>query len=187
MITTRQAQKQDYPQILALQKENTPKNLSDEQKKQGFIVSAMDEKLLDSINQKLGVLVACEGEYVVGFVCLSATNQQPRPRIIDVLLEQLQQVRLFGENIVEENAFLYGPVCIAAHYRGRGILHLLFSAVKLHLADHYAVGHNTTGLAFINSNNPHSLNAHIHGLGMTDVLVFSFAGEEYHLVVFTLS
>ena len=39
----RPAQPADYPAILELQRQNTPENLSPEQRKQGFIVSQMDE------------------------------------------------------------------------------------------------------------------------------------------------
>ena len=35
----RQARPEDYPAILQLQTQNTPANLSDSQKRQGFIVS----------------------------------------------------------------------------------------------------------------------------------------------------
>lgn len=56
----RQARPEDYPAILQLQTQNIPANLSDSQKRQGFIVSNMNEAQLARINQGLGILVAVE-------------------------------------------------------------------------------------------------------------------------------
>ncbi|QHB32268.1 hypothetical protein F0T03_08885 [Yersinia canariae] len=64
----RLARPSDYPAILQLQSQNTPEILSSGQRKQGFIVSQMSEKQLDSINQELGILVAIEDEQVTAFV-----------------------------------------------------------------------------------------------------------------------
>ncbi|VTR47645.1 Uncharacterised protein [Serratia fonticola] len=76
----RQAVPGDYPAILALQAQNTPEQLSPQQRQQGFIVSQMNEKQLASINSGLGILIATEEEQLAGFVCLMPTDAQPDRR-----------------------------------------------------------------------------------------------------------
>ena len=174
----RQAKASDYPQILRLQYDNTPAHLSAEQKQQGFIVSQMDEKQLDDINRQLGVLVADDNGRIAGFVCLHTTDQQPRPGIVDAMLAQLPRARLNGVPLDRLRLFMYGPVCLAADYRGQGLLRRLFAAVKQRMADFDA------GIAFVNDSNPHSLAAHVDGLGMQDLLTFRHGGEDFHLLAF---
>ena len=56
----------------------------------------------------------------------------------------------------------YGPVCLDAAWRGKGVLKRLYAAVKAHTSHDYDVG-----ALFIDDDNPHSLAAHVQGLGMT--------------------
>lgn len=177
----RQAKAPDYPQILQLQYANTPEQLNAEQKRQGFIVSQMSEKQLDAVNNGLGVLLADDDGRIAGFVCLHTVDHQPRPGIVDTMLAQLPQARLLddGRRLSDLRIFLYGPVCLAADYRGQGLLHRLYDAVKqLTAADFDA------GIAFVNDSNPHSRAAHVHGLGMQDVLTFHHGREDFHLLAF---
>ena len=181
-IKIRQATAADYPQILQLQYANTPEQLTAEQKHQGFIVSQMDEKQLDAVNRGLGVLLADDAGRVAGFVCLHAVDHQPRPGIVDTMLAQLPLAQLDGRRLSDLRIFLYGPVCLATDYRGQGLLQRLFDAVKQRTAAEF-----DAGVAFVNDNNPHSLTAHVLGLGMQDVLTFRHGGEDFHLLAFAPS
>ncbi|CNH19145.1 GNAT family N-acetyltransferase [Yersinia pekkanenii] len=175
----RPAQPSDYPAILQLQSQNTPANLSPEQRKQGFIVSQMDEKQLDSINQDLGILVAIDDEQVAAFVCLARTHKQPRPPVVDAMLEAISHQQYQGKPLTELRVFLYGPVCIDSRWRGKGVLSQLFAAVKNHTRNDFDVG-----AAFVNHDNPHSLAAHVKGLNMTPVCEFMCQQQRYQLLVF---
>ena len=175
----RQAVPTDYDSILEIQRLNTPENLDAENLQQGYIVSQMSRAQLEAINSKLGILVAVEGKTVAGFVCMTATCAKPHPPVIDALLEQTETHSLNQRPMTELNPFLYGPVCISRRFRGAGVLSQLFTAVKAHMHGKY-----DAGLAFIADDNPHSLVAHIQGLGMSDVTRFRFDGQDYHLVAF---
>ncbi|NLS55934.1 N-acetyltransferase [Hafnia alvei] len=175
----RQAVPTDYDSILEIQRLNTPENLDAENLQQGYIVSQMSRAQLEAINSKLGILVAVEGKTVAGFVCMTATCAKPHPPVIDALLEQAETHSLNQRPMTELSPFLYGPVCISRRFRGAGVLSQLFAAVKSHMHGKY-----DAGLAFIADDNPHSLVAHIQGLGMSDVTRFRFDGKDYHLVAF---
>lgn len=178
-MVIRQAQRSDYPQILQIQSANIPEHLTPEQRQQGFIVSQMDNTQLETINNELGIIVACDESRITGFVCLNRSDHRPRPGIVDVMLTELPRARLNGHLLSDLRIFLYGPVCIDQMYRGKGLLRQLFHAALLQTKDQF-----DAGVAFINDSNPHSLNAHVKGLGMQDVLIFCYQGECYHLLAF---
>ncbi|MNG60861.1 hypothetical protein D3C81_799830 [compost metagenome] len=176
----RQAQPEDYPAILQLQTQNTPANLSDSQKRQGFIVSSMNEAQLAHINQGLGILVAVEDQTLAGFVCLMTTDAQPRPPVVDAMLEKLAGESFNGRPLSEQRVFMYGPVCLNSAWRGKGVLKQLFAAVKAHTREKFDVG-----ALFIDDSNPHSLAAHQQGLKMTVLAPFHCGPQGYQLLVFT--
>lgn len=175
----RQARPEDYPAILQLQTQNTPANLSDSQKRQGFIVSRMDEAQLASINQGMGILVAVEGQALAGFVCLMPTDAQPHPPVVDAMLDKLAGQSFHGRPLSEQRVFLYGPVCLDAAWRGKGVLKQLYAAVKARTREAFDVG-----ALFVDDSNPHSLAAHVQGLKMTALAPFRCGNQGYQLVVF---
>ncbi|RYM56450.1 GNAT family N-acetyltransferase [Serratia proteamaculans] len=175
----RQARPEDYPAILQLQTQNTPANLSDSQKRQGFIVSSMNEAQLTRINQGLGILVAVEDQALAGFVCLMTTDAQPRPPVVDTMLEKLAGESFNGQPLNEQQVFMYGPVCLDTAWRGKGVLKQLFAAVKAHTREEFDVG-----ALFIDDSNPHSLAAHQQGLKMTVLAPFHCGPHGYQLLVF---
>ena len=175
----RQARPEDYPAILQLQTQNTPANLSDSQKRQGFIVSSMNEAQLAHINQGIGILVAVEDQALAGFVCLMTTDAQPRPPVVDAMLEKLAGESFNGKPLSEQRVFMYGPVCLDSAWRGKGVLKQLFAAVKAHTREKFDVG-----TLFIDDSNPHSLAAHQQGLKMTVLAPFHCGPHGYQLLVF---
>lgn len=178
----RQAVSSDYPTILALQAQNTPEHLSTEQRQQGFIVSQMNEKQLASINNGLGILVAIEGKQLAGFVCLMPVDAQPRPGVVDAMLQSLATQSFHQRPLSQQRVFLYGPVCLSAAWRGKGVLRQLFDAVKERTRHDFDLG-----ALFVDDDNPHSLAAHVNGLGMTALTSFHCNNARYQLVIFATS
>ncbi|MGK5048732.1 N-acetyltransferase family protein [Janthinobacterium sp. GB4P2] len=70
-----------------------------------------------------------------------------------------------------ENAYVYGPVCIADSERGQGLLALLYSAMREQHGRAEAV-------LFIRRDNIGSLRAH-ERLGMREVAAFVFDGAQF--------
>jgi hypothetical protein len=176
----RQARAEDYAKIVNLQQENTPDRLSEAEKRQGFVVSSMDERQLDAVNQALGILVAVDGEQLAGFVCMVPSETTPRHPVVEAMLASFGQQQFDGKPLQQQRVFVYGPVCIGKQWRGQGILQNLFAAVKAHARVSYDLG-----AAFIDDRNPHSLAAHVQGLKMTALAPFSCQQQHYQLVVFS--
>ena len=70
-----------------------------------------------------------------------------------------------------ENAYVYGPVCIADSERGQGLLALLYAAMRAQHGGAEAV-------LFIRRDNIGSLRAH-ERLGMREVAAFLFDGAQF--------
>lgn len=47
-------------------------------------------------------------------------------------------------------------------------------------------GEFEVGVTLVSDDNPHSLQAHIDGLGMDDVARFEHGGRQYHLLAFAV-
>lgn len=139
-----------------------PEALDERRNGEGFIVSRMNEAQLTAINRGIGILVAEQENQLAGFVCLMPADVQPRPPVVDAMLATLATQSFAGRALSEQRVFLYGPVCLDAAWRGKGVLKRLYAAVKAHTSHDYDVG-----ALFIDDDNPHSLAAHVQGLGMT--------------------
>lgn len=178
-IHIKQAKPADYSGILRLQSANRLEQLSEEEKKQGFIASNFTSEALDTINKALGILIAVSDDEVVGFVCMCPPEELSNHPVIQTMLSIFRQRQFNGKPLNQQRIFIYGPVCIDKKRRGQGILKKLFAGVNDFVQLHY-----DAGVAFINANNPHSLSAHVDGLKMTALTPFDCDGERYQLIAF---
>lgn len=179
LIIVRQAVPNDYSAIIELQNANTPDQLTEEEKKQGFVISSMTEETLDDINKNLGVLVAIEDNKLAGFVCLTTTNPLPEHPVVKAMRESFPKQIFNDKKLTDYRVFIYGPVLINSNWRGKGILKKLFATVKNFTKKDYDLG-----TALINDKNPHSLAVHVEGLGMIALTPFNYKDETFQLVVF---
>jgi hypothetical protein len=97
--------------------------------------------------------------------------------VIAKMLDTYPLVRFDGKPLSSYNSYIYGPVGIDRAYRRRGALRGLYAAQKQQF---------DVGVAFVARSNPHSLNAHIAGLGMTEVGDFELKGNVYVILAFRL-
>jgi predicted GNAT superfamily acetyltransferase len=81
-----------------------------------------------------------------------------------------------GNQLTEENTFIYGPVCIGKSARGSGILNGLYQALKEIASMRYSFC-----ILFISDKNPRSINAHLK-LGMNRLGVFEFNDGLFHIM-----
>ncbi len=70
-----------------------------------------------------------------------------------------------------DDAYVYGPVCIAAEARGQGVLEALYAKIQTTYLDREAI-------LSIREDNPRSLTAHLK-LGMREVARYGLNGESF--------
>jgi len=90
-------------------------------------------------------------------------------------------MRFEGQLLSQYHTYAYGPVCIDRTHRRKGLLRGLYEAQKKELAGRFEVG-----VALIARSNPHSMMAHVAGLGMTEVGEFEVHGNMFATVAFRL-
>ncbi len=169
----------DCAAILKLQSANYIANLSEEERKTGFLSAEFTPEQTAQIAEDLGTIVAAIDDQIVGFVCAFRNEFETGSPVIAKMLASYDRMTFEGRPLSSFNSYIYGPVCIAREFRGRGLLRGLFEAQKKNLADQFEIG-----VAFVSRSNPHSLQAHVDGLGMSEVGDFECQSNVYVTLAF---
>ncbi|HVB56171.1 MAG TPA: GNAT family N-acetyltransferase [Candidatus Acidoferrales bacterium] len=117
--------------------------------------------------QKLPNIVARRGCHLIGFLLTSERTATASP-IVSAMLKTYPG---------SERAYVYGPVCVAAGERGRGIAAAMFAELRRLLP-------HREGILFIKTNNHPSLRAH-RKMGMRPVGEFTHDGVDLAIFSYT--
>jgi hypothetical protein len=172
---------EDYAAILDLQSANYIANLSAHEREQGFLSAQFTLEQTTQITEDLGTIVAVIDDQIVGFVSASRNEFETGSPVIAKMLESYDRMIFEGRALKSFRSYIYGPVCVARDFRDRGLLRGLYEAQKKDLAGYFEIG-----VAFVSRSNPHSLAAHVKGLGMTEVGDFECRGNIYVTLAFRL-
>jgi hypothetical protein len=180
-IAYRRAQPSDYPAILDLQSANFIANLSEEDRREGFLSAQFSAEQTAQIAQDLGTMLAVTDGRVAGFLCAFRNEFETGSPVIAAMIDSYDRLSFEGRPLSSFRSYIYGPVCIGKEYRKRGLLRGLYEAQKHDLAGRFDIG-----VAFVARNNPHSLSAHAGGLGMIGAGDFSVNDNVYVALAFRL-
>ena len=177
----RRAAQDDLSAILGLLEANLADNLSVEERKSGFLSAKFTRAQVAEMANDLGIIVADDGRGIVGFVCASPLEFNRQFPLLAAMLQHFDRLHYGGKPLSACPAFMYGPVCVDRSQRGKGLLRGLYERLLIEVTGKYDVG-----VAFVARGNPHSLRAHVDGLGMADVGEFEFGGRAYAIVAFAV-
>jgi len=181
-IEYRRALPPDYPAIVGLNSANFIGNLTANERADGFLSAVFTVKQIAAMAEDLGITVAAVDGQVAGFLCAFRNDFDHGSPVVAKMIESYDRVRFEGKLLSNYNTYAYGPVCIDGAYRRKGLLRGLYDAQKLELANRFEVG-----VALIARDNPHSMQAHVGGLGMTEVGEFEVNGNIFATVAFRVS
>jgi hypothetical protein len=181
IVQYRKATPADYADILRLQAANFIANLSEEERQGGFLSAQFTPEQTARIAGDLGTTLATVEDQVAGFLCAFRNEFETGSPVIAKMLESYDCLTFEGRPLSAFKSYIYGPVCIGRDYRGRGLLRGLYGAQKKDLAGQFEIG-----VAFVSRDNPHSLSAHVAGLGMIEAGDFSLKDNVYATLVFRL-
>ncbi len=108
------------------------------------------------------LIVARRGGRVIGFLMTGT-----RAMSADVPIVHSMLAAYAGAS----DAYMYGPICVAAEERGKGLAQAMFSELRRLVPAR-------EGILFIRSNNQASLRAH-EKMGMRKVASFLFGASEF--------
>lgn len=175
----RRAKREDIPAILDVQAANFIGNLEDAERREGFLSVKFTRRQLDEMVNHVGIIVAADEGRLAGYLCASPCEfNRPFP-LLAAMMQQFDAIDYRGRSLVASRVFIYGPVCIGRSYRGQGLLRGLYETLQEEVVGQYDIG-----VAFVADDNPHSLRAHVDGLGMAHVGEFAFSGKQYHILAF---
>lgn len=161
-------------QILLLQQQNLPKNLSkDERKREGFLTVEHSYAVLKEMNDECGHIIALKNDKVIGYaLCM-------HPKFADsiaVLRPMFHEINKVVKQ--QRNYMVMGQVCVAKTHRGKGIFRQLYKTMKEKLPK----GFNSI-ITEVDAKNLRSLQAH-RAVGFTKLKRYMGEGEkEWVLIV----
>jgi hypothetical protein len=172
----------DIPGFLALQEKFLVTNLTDEQKKNGFVTTPFKtEQLTDIINQT-GLFVAKDAGVIIAYAFGGSWEYFSQWPIFNVMIEKFPTLVFKHFVITDTNSFQYGPICIDEKYRGSGLLNEVFELMRANLVKRYPLS-----LTFINKINPRSLKAHVDKLHWTIIGEFTFNNNNYFILALDIT
>lgn len=131
----------------------------------GSLSVHLPHSMILAMIEAMPVIVAEQRGRVVGYLMTSTRAMNAGIPIIQAMLKACPG---------RPDAIIYGPICIGADMRGKGLAQALFSELQI-----YQRG--VEGILFIRKDNLSSIRAH-RKLGMTEVAAFDFNGVD-HLVL----
>lgn len=178
-VIFRRALAEDYEAILRLQSAHYVANLAEEDRKEGFLSAEFSQRQVAEMAEDLGVMIAVDSGAVVGYLCAFRNEFNHGSPVLAEMVKSYPRVLLEGQPLSSYDSYIYGPVCIAKAHRQRGLLRGLYEAQIRDLAGRFEIG-----VAFVSRTNPHSLQAHVGGLRMSDVGDFEVRGNIYAILAF---
>ncbi|MEO6232497.1 MAG: GNAT family N-acetyltransferase [Ferruginibacter sp.] len=146
----------DFYEIIALQKENLSKNLSEsELKSQGFVTVIHELEDLQKMDTHEHNLVAKEDDKIVGYILAMTQQSKADIPVLVPMFNNFEQIIYKGKIIAEHNFIVVGQVCIQKDYRGKGLFDEVYNAYKKQFFNKYDFA-----ITSIATTNQRSINAH---------------------------
>ncbi len=180
-LVIRHATVADMPGIRALLKKYHRDTISDKDRPGGFVTTAItDEQLTDLIEKENGVMIivrpqaAPSPDEVLAFCFAAPWEFWKSWPLFAYMIEILPEYEFEGKNVVVEDTYQYGPICVDTSIRGTGAFADLFYASLKDFKDRFPVM-----ITFVNSINGRSENAHNNKAHMQTIGTFDFNDNHY--------
>lgn len=159
-------------QILWLQQQNLPKNLTPAQiESEGFLTVEHSLSVLKEMNNECGHIIALENEEVVAYALCMHPKFAESIEVLKPMFHEINQV-VQGKN----NYMVMGQICVAKSYRGQGLFGRLYETMKEKLP----AGFDTI-ITEVDAKNQRSLHAH-KAVGFTELKKYSSDGKDWSLI-----
>ena len=118
-------------EILQLQKENLPANISQtEADAEGFVTVHHDFQLLKKMNHPHQHVIAKDGKKVVGYALVMLREWENEIPVLVPMFSQINSTAYNNRLLEKASYFIMGQICIAKGYRGKGIFQGLYQEMK---------------------------------------------------------
>ena len=145
----------DLDAIVALQAANQPE-------RGGTLSTCLPPARIAGMMSEMPLIVARRDGRVAGYLMTSTREMNADVPVINAMLAAYPGTA---------DAYVYGPICVEAGARGKGLAQAMFSELRRLVP-------MREGILFIRRDNPASLRAH-EKMGMRQVACFVFGGSEF--------
>lgn len=183
MITTRSGKQQDIAGVLALQEQYLYRNLSEVERKNGFVTTPFTVGQIEEIILEGGLFIAeDENASIIAYVFAGSWKYFSKWEIFNIMVARFPDLSFNGSEITTENSFQYGPICIDETYRGTGVLQQIFEEMRVAFSKKFPIS-----VTFINKINVISERAHTSKLGWKIIDQFNFNNNQYIVLALDMS
>lgn len=176
MIHYKQASTEEQlQQILKLQQQNLPQNLSSEiQQKEGFLTVEHTLEVLREMNDVCGHIIAVKNEKIVGYaLCM-------HPKFADTIAILRPMFHEINKVVQEKrNYMVMGQICIDKVHRGQGVFRGLYTTMTEKLPSGF-----DSIITEVDVKNIRSLRAHT-AIGFKEIKRYESGGKRWSLIVLT--
>lgn len=172
----------DIDGVLELQKLYLVSNLTDEEKKSGFVTTPFSVEQLTYVITNEGLYVAKDENKIIAYLFAESWDYFSQYPIFEYMISLFPKLEFQDFQVNSTTSFQYGPICIDKEYRGKGLIHLLFEFMRIYTVKRYPLG-----ITFINKTNVPSLKAHTEKLKWTVIGDFEFNNNEYYILAYDMS
>jgi hypothetical protein len=172
----------DIDGILDLQKLYLVSNLTEEEKKFGFVTTPFSIQQLIYVIQNEGLFIAKDNNKIIAYIFAESWDFFSQYPIFEYMISLFPRLSFLNFEINSTRSFQYGPVCIDKKYRGKGLINSLFEFMRIHIVKKYPLA-----LTFINKTNVPSLKAHTEKLNWTIISDFEFNNNSYFILAYDMN
>lgn len=183
MVTTRLGNQLDIAGVLALQEKYLFKNLSEIERKNGFVTTPFTASQIEEIILEGGLFIAeDEKASIIAYVFAGSWKYFSQWEIFNIMVARFPNLSFNGSKVTIENSFQYGPICIDEAYRGTGVLQQIFEEMRVAFSKKYPIS-----VTFINQINVISERAHTNKLGWKIIDRFNFNNNQYIMLALDMN
>lgn len=165
-------------QILDLQQQNLPKNISEEElRSQGFVTFEHSLKILEQFNQLAPSIIVKDDEKVVAYALTVVNEARDIFPPMESMFRLLETLQWKNKPFHQFRYYEMGQVCIAKDYRGKGIFEMLYQQHKKSYSEKYDLL-----VTKVSTKNHRSLKAH-QKVGFETVIIEKDILDEWAVVV----
>jgi len=183
MLKTRIGNTNDINGILSLQERNLYSNLTEIERKSGFVTTPFTASQIQEIIKQNGIFIAeNKNKEIISYAFAGSWEYFEQWEIFNFMVSRFPKLSFNGKAITSKNSFQYGPICIDKNYRGNGLLNLIFEEMRIEFLKKYLIS-----ITFINKANAISEKAHTKKLGWKIIDEFEFNNNIYIGLAFDMN
>jgi hypothetical protein len=176
------AKLEDIESVLALQEQYLVFNLSEEEKKSGFVTTPFSREQLTYVINNEGLFIAKDNQKIIAYIFAESWDFFSQYPIFKYMISLFPKLSFLDFEINSTTSFQYGPICIDKKHRGKGLIKSLFEFMRIRVVKRYPLS-----LTFINKINVPSLKAHTEKLKWTVIADFKFNNNEYYILAYDMN